>query len=173
LLDEVHWLIENRGWTFTLCGSSAREVKRGAANFGGRAVRYELFGLSASELGDAFSLDRLLNHGYLPRIYESARRSALLDAYVGDYLREEVAAEGLVRRLPSFSDFLDVAALSDGEIVNLSNVARECAVSSHTARSYFEILEDTCSAVGCRRIAAARNAASSAHPSSTSPPSAQ
>jgi hypothetical protein len=38
LLDEVHWLIENRGLHFALCGSSARKVKRGAANLlGGRA----------------------------------------------------------------------------------------------------------------------------------------
>ncbi len=144
LLDEVHWLIENRGWAFALCGSSARKVKRGAANLlGGRALRYELHGLSAVELDTAFELDRMLNHGYLPRIYESAKPGRLLDAYVADYLKEEVAAEGLVRRLPTFSDFLDIAALSDGEIVNFSNVARECGVSSHTARSYFEILEDT------------------------------
>ena len=144
LLDEVHWLIENRGSHFALCGSSARKVRRGAANLlGGRAVRYELRGLTAAELGAAFDLDRMLNHGYLPRIYQAARARRLLDAYVADYLREEVAAEGLVRNLPAFSGFLDAAALSDGEMVNFSNVARECGVSSPTAKAYFEILEDT------------------------------
>jgi len=144
LLDEVHWLIENGGYRFALCGSSARKVRRGSANLlGGRANRYLLFGITAGELGDELDLDRLLNHGTLPRIYgaDSARR--MLDAYVADYLKEEVAAEGLVRNLPSFSDFLDIAALSDGEIVNFSNVARECGVSSPTAKGYFEILEDT------------------------------
>jgi len=144
LLDEVHWLIENRGLHFALCGSSARKVKRGAANLlGGRAVRYELHGLSAHELGRHFDLDRMLNHGYLPRIYEASRPNRMLDAYVADYLKEEIAAEGLVRNLPSFSDFLDVAALSDAEIVNFSNLARECGVSSHTTKSHFQILEDT------------------------------
>lgn len=144
LLDEVHWLIENRGLHFALCGSSARKVRRGAANLlGGRAIRYELHGLTASELGRDFDLDRLLNHGYLPRIYEASRPARMLDAYIADYLKEEVAAEGLVRNLPTFSDFLDVAALSDGELVNFSNIARECGVSSHTTRSHFEILEDT------------------------------
>jgi predicted AAA+ superfamily ATPase len=144
LLDEVHWLLENRGLHFALCGSSARKVKRGAANLlGGRAMRYELHGLTAAELGRDFDLDRMLNHGYLPRIYGASRANRMLDAYVADYLKEEVAAEGLVRNLPTFSDFLDVAALSDGELVNFSNVARECGVSSHTARSHFEILEDT------------------------------
>src|SRR5687768_3757868 len=28
LLNEVHWLIENRGLSFILCGSSARKLKR-------------------------------------------------------------------------------------------------------------------------------------------------
>jgi predicted AAA+ superfamily ATPase len=144
LLDEVHWLIENRGLHFALCGSSARKVKRGAANLlGGRAMRYELHGLTAAELGREFDLDRMLNHGYLPRIYQASRPKKMLDAYVADYLKEEVAAEGLVRNLPSFSDFLDIAAFSDCEIVNFSNIARECGVSSHTTKSHFEILEDT------------------------------
>ena len=144
LLDEVHWLIENRGIRFALCGSSARRVRRGSANLlGGRAFRYGLFGLTARELGGEWDLDRLLNHGYLPRIYGAGQAGRMLDAYVGDYLKEEVAAEGLVRSLPTFSNFLDIAALSDGQMVNFSNVARECGVSSHTAKSYFEILEDT------------------------------
>ena len=144
LLDEVHWLIENRGMRFALCGSSARMVRRGAANLlGGRALRYELRGLASGELGEAFDLDRALNHGYLPSMYDSSRPRRRLDAYIADYLREEVAAEGLVRNLPAFSDFLDAAALSDGEPVNYSNIARDCGVSSPTAKAYFGILEDT------------------------------
>ena len=144
LLDEVHWLMENKALHFALCGSSARKVRRGGANLlGGRALRYELSGLTAGELGGDFDLDRMLNHGYLPRMYESARPRRLLDAYIADYLREEIAAEGLVRNLPSFSDFLDAAALSDGEMVNFANIARECGVSNPTAKGYFEILEDT------------------------------
>ena len=144
LLDEVHWLIENRGLRFALCGSSARKVRRGAANLlGGRALRYDLRGLTAGELGESFDLDRMLNCGYLPAIYESSRHRRRLDAYIADYLRSEVAAEGLVRNLPAFSDFLDAAALSDTRSVNYSNVARECGVSGPTAKAYFGILEDT------------------------------
>ncbi len=144
LLNEVHWLMENRGLCFALCGSSARKVRRGAANLlGGRALRYELRGLTAGELGERFDLDRLLNHGYLPRIHQAARPRRLLDAYIADYLKEEIAAEGLVRNLPAFSGFLDAASLSDTEPVNYSNIARECGVSSQAVRNYFGILEDT------------------------------
>ena len=144
LLDEVHWLIENRGLHFALCGSSARKVRRGAANLlGGRALRYHLHGLTAREIGSDFDLPRMLNHGYLPRMYEAGRPNRLLDAYIADYLREEIAAEGLVRNLPAFAGFLDAAALGDGAMVNCSTIARECGVSSNTVKGYFQILEDT------------------------------
>jgi predicted AAA+ superfamily ATPase len=144
LLDEAHWLHERRGIRLALCGSSARKVRRGRANLlGGRAVRYELHGLMAGEIGAQFNLNRMLNHGYLPRMYESNRPRRLLDAYIADYLKEEVAAEGLVRNLPVFSEFLNTASLSDTELVNFSTIARECGVSSHTIKGHFQILEDT------------------------------
>lgn len=144
LLDEVHWLHERQKVRFALSGSSARKVKRGAANLlGGRAVRYELHGLTSVELGDAFDLNRLINHGYLPTIYGSSQPARLMNSYVADYLKEEVAAEALVRNLPVFSAFLNIASLSDAELVNFSTIARECGVSSHTIKGYFEILEDT------------------------------
>jgi predicted AAA+ superfamily ATPase len=145
LLDEVHWLHERRGMRFALCGSSARKVRRGGANLlGGRALRYELHGLTAGELGDAFDLDRLLNRGYLPRIFASDKPRQLLESYVADYLKEEIAAEGLVRNLPMFSQFLDTAALSDTELVNFATIARECGgVSPPTVKEYFVILVDT------------------------------
>lgn len=144
LLDEVHWLHENRHIHFALCGSSARKVKRGHANLlGGRAIRYEMFGFIAAELYPDFDLNRLLNHGYLPRIYLAKQPRRLLNAYVANYLKEEIAAEGLVRNLPVFSNFLNMAALSDTEPVNFSTIARDCGISSQTIKEYFQILEDT------------------------------
>jgi len=144
LLDEVHWMHEHMKVRFALCGSSARKVRRGAANLlGGRAMRYELHGVTAAELGSEFDLVRMLNRGYLPAIYQGEQPDRMLAAYVGDYLREEVAAEGLVRNLPVFSSFLTAAALGDGELINVANIARECGVSKPTVAGYFGILEDT------------------------------
>lgn len=144
LLDEVHWLIENQGIVFGLCGSSARKVKRGHANLlGGRAVRYELFGLNSRETGENFDLHKMLNAGYLPRHYLAENYHRLLRSYINDYLKEEIADEGLVRNLPAFSDFLNIAALSDAEMLQYSNIARDCHVSMPTVKQYFEILADT------------------------------
>jgi len=144
LLDEVHWLIENLGLVFALCGSSARKLRRGHANLlGGRAVRYDLLGLVFPEVGEEFDLPRFLNHGYLPRHHLASDPARRIQAYVDDYLKEEVAAEGLVRRLPAFATFLWAAALADTELVSFTNVARECGVSGNTAKEYYQILVDT------------------------------
>jgi uncharacterized protein len=143
LLDEVHWLIENRGLSFVLCGSSARKLKRGAANLlGGRALRYELYPLVSAEIRE-FDILRAVNHGLLPRHYLAGAPRRMLEAYVGDYLREEIAAEALTRNIPAFARFLEAAAFCNGEVVNFHNIGRECGVSGPTVKAYFEILEDT------------------------------
>ncbi len=143
LLDEVQWLIVNRRIQFVLCGSSARKLRRGGANLlGGRALRFELFPLVYPEIPD-FDLIRALNHGLLARHYLSEKPQGLMAAYVGDYLKEEIAAEALTRNIPAFSRFLESAAFSNGEIINYQNIASECGVSAPTVKQYFQILEDT------------------------------
>ena len=144
LLDEVHWLIENKGFRFILCGSSARKLKRGHANLlGGRAWRYELFPLTRHELGKEFQLLNALNHGLLPVHYRSPFYRKGLKAYIQNYLKEEIMAEGLSRNIPAFSRFLDIMAYGHGELTNFSNIARDCGVDSKTIREYYQILEDT------------------------------
>lgn len=144
LLDEVHFMIQEKGRVFILCGSSARKLKKGHANLlGGRAIRYELLGLSRQEIGSAFDLLTMLNTGALPSHYGHKNAALALRSYVEDYLREEILHEGLTRNLPVFSDFLRVAAIGDTGIVNLSNIARECGVSVATVRDHYGILTDT------------------------------
>jgi predicted AAA+ superfamily ATPase len=143
LLDEIQWLIVNRSISFILCGSSARKLKRGGGNMlGGRALRYQLFPLVSREI-PAFDLLRGLNQGFLPRHYLADDPGRMVQAYVGDYLKEEIAAEAMTRNIPAFSRFLEVAAFSNGEIVNFTNIAAECGISAATVRNYFEIIEET------------------------------
>ncbi len=143
ILDEVHWLIENEGLRFILCGSSARKLKRGRANLlGGRAWRFEMFPLVTAELGE-WELLEVLNRGLIPSHYLQQNYRRSLRAYTRDYLKEEVFDEGLVRNLPAFSRFFDAMAYSHGELINYSNIARECGVDSKTVKEYFQILVDT------------------------------
>lgn len=143
VLDEVHWLIENRGMKFVLCGSSARKLKRGGANLlGGRAWRFEMHPLTSRELGEV-DLLRALNHGLVPIHYLQGDATRSLRAYVQDYLKEEIFDEGLCRNLTAFSRFFDAVGFTHGQLVNYSNIARDCGVDSKTVKQYFSILEDT------------------------------
>lgn len=144
ILDEVHGLIESKGFQFILCGSSARKLKRGHANLlGGRAWRYEMHPLVSPEIR-SLDLLRALNHGLIPSHYlEGDTYPKSLKAYVQDYLKEEVFAEGLTRNIPAFSRFFDAMGYSHGELVNYSNAARDCGVDAKTVREYYQILVDT------------------------------
>jgi len=143
LLDEIHWLIENKGLRFILSGSSARKLKRGKANLlGGRAWRYEMHPLVSAEIGD-MDLLRTLNQGMIPDHYLEAEYGKSLQAYVRDYLKEEVFDEGLTRNIPAFSRFFDAMGYSHGELTNYANIARECGVDAKTVKEYYQILIDT------------------------------
>ncbi len=143
LLDEVQWLIVNHHYSFILCGSNARKLKRGGANLlGGRALRYELYPLIYKEIPE-FDLLRALNNGLLPRHYLAKDAQPLLQAYVVNYLKEEIAAEALTRNIPAFAKFLEAAAFSNGEIASYTSIASDCGISAPTVKEYFQILEDT------------------------------
>jgi predicted AAA+ superfamily ATPase len=143
ILDEVHWLIENKKLNFILCGSSARKLKRGKANLlGGRAWRYEMFPLVTEELKD-INLLRILNRGMIPDHYLRDGYEKSLRGYVHDYLKEEVFAEGLTRNIPAFARFFDAVGYTHGELTNFSNIARDCGVDAKTVREYYQILVDT------------------------------
>ena len=147
LLDVAHRLIESTRKRFVLTGSSGRKLRRGASNLlAGRAFVYNLYPLTAPELEDAFGLDDALSWGTLPGIYSlrgDDDKQAYLRAYALTYLKEEIVAEQIVRRLDPFRQFLEVAAQSNGTIVNYANIARDVGVDPKTVISYFSILEDT------------------------------
>lgn len=143
LLDEVHWLIVNRGIRFVLCGSSARKLKRVGTNLlGGRALPVMLFPFVSAEIPD-FDLFRAINNGMIPRHYMVQNPQKRLEAYIGVYLKEEIQEEAVVRQLSSFNRFLDVAAQCDGEMINYTSIAQDCGVSATTIKEYFNILEQT------------------------------
>ena len=143
LLNEVHRLISEFGIRFVLCGSSARKLKRKGYNtLGGRAFPCYLYPLVSAEIPD-LDIDRAVNNGMMPLHYPAKNATRLLASYVDVYLKEEIQAEALVRDLDNFERFLEVAALTDGEMVNYANIASDCGVSAKTVKEYFSILQDT------------------------------
>ncbi len=143
LLDEAHWLIENTEISFLLTGSSVRKLRRSHANLlGGRAWRRTMTPLSFIET-EGFNLEDIMVSGLLPPHYLSNNSIEDIRGYVADYLKDEIAAEAAVRNIPSFSEFLRIAAITTSELLNYTNVARETGISAKVVRGYFEILEDT------------------------------
>lgn len=143
LLNEVHRLISEKRLRFILCGSSARKLKRKGYNtLGGRACPVFLYPFVSAEIPD-FDLHHAICYGMLPPHYLARNPRRRLSAYIDIYLKEEIKEEALVRNLNAFQRFLEVAALTDGEIINRNNIAQDCGVSANTVSGYFDILEDT------------------------------
>src|SRR4030042_6855777 len=143
LLYEVHRLIERNKYRFVLTGSSARKLRRKGANLlAGRALTYHMHPLTAAELGKDFDLARSLQFGHLPSAYTETDPVRYLESYVRTYLETEVMQEGLTRNLGAFARFLEAASFSQGAMLNISEVARECAVERKVVEDYFVILED-------------------------------
>lgn len=148
LLDLVHKLIEEKiGKIFILTGSSARKLKHGGANLlAGRAFTYHLFPLSCFELGEHFNLQEAIEFGTLPKLFEfnnNESKVSFLKSYGEMYLKEEIWNEHLIRKLDPFRRFLEVAAQSNGKIINYTKIAEDVGVDFKTIKEYFSILEDT------------------------------
>lgn len=143
LLDEVHWLMVEKGLWFILSGSSARKIKKsGANNLGGRAIPETLFPLVSAEIPD-FDIERAIQNGMIPRHYMVANARNRMRAYIDLYVKEEIIEEALVQNVDEFIRFMEVAAIMDGEILNYENVASDCGVSANTVKAYYKILVDT------------------------------
>jgi predicted AAA+ superfamily ATPase len=147
LLDIVHSLLSTKSATFVLTGSSSRKLKRGGANLlAGRASVRELFPMTAIEIGESFHLESALQWGTLPEIFSidsEAEKRDFLMAYSLTYLKEEIAAEQVVRKVDAFRGFLEVAAQSNAKLLNATKIARDVGVDTKTVQTYFSILEDT------------------------------
>lgn len=148
LLDSIHQLIEKTNKIFVMTGSSARKLRYGGANLlAGRAFVYNLHPFTSFEIGNDFTLDQALHWGTLPSvIYKmetDEEKADFLRAYTQTYLKEEIWLEQFIRKIEPFRRFLDVAAQCNGEILNISNMARDVGVDDKTIKQYFSILEDT------------------------------
>jgi len=146
LLDIVHELLETAKYKFVLTGSSARKLKRFSSNLlAGRAFHYNLFPLTAKELGQEFNIGDVLRWGSLPSVFgtSEASKEEYLRSYTQTYLREEILQEQIVRNAVPFRSFLEIAGQENGNIINYSNIAKDVGVDTKTVISYFQVLEDT------------------------------
>ena len=146
LLDEVHFLIEERNIRFLLTGSSARKLRNSGVNLlGGRATQRHFHPFNFAEIGNHpnYNLSYIFEHGLLPSMFLSSDIEEDLSAYVDTYLTEEIAAEGFSRNIPNFARFLTVASVSNSQLINYTNIASDSQVPVQTVKQWFQVLEDT------------------------------
>lgn len=144
ILSLIHSLLEeNKNLRFILTGSSSRKLKRADVDLlAGRAIKLNMYPFLPLELNEFFSLDKALNYGLVPLIYFSEEPEKTLSSYISLYIKEEVQAEALVRNVPAFSRFLEAVSFSHANVLNVSEVSRECEVERKTVENYLKILED-------------------------------
>ena len=143
LLNEVHRLIEEKSINFLLTGSSARKLKQQHTNLlAGRARKANLFPLTSYEIKD-FNFNRYLHIGGLPMVYLSDEPYEELESYVDLFLKDEIQSESLVRNIPGFNNFLQMAAITSGQMINFTKIASDIGLPVSTVREYYHILEDT------------------------------
>ena len=143
LLNEVHRLIEEKKIRFLLTGSSARKLKHGGANLlAGRARSMQMFPLTSMEIPN-FDLERYCNVGGLPAIHQSEESWQDLRDYCQLYLKEEIIAEAVVRKIDHYARFLDVMGSVSGDELNYQSIANDSGVPSRTVANFIEILKDT------------------------------
>jgi predicted AAA+ superfamily ATPase len=150
LLNYIQMGIDRLNHVYILSGSSARKLKRGGANLlGGRALDLKLHPLTAMEIDQLFNLDNALQYGTLPKIYSliTEKKWELvlghLKSYVTTYIKEEIQAEAITRNVGAFQRFLNVAGQNNAQVIEFSNISRECSVPASTVKEYYQILEDT------------------------------
>jgi len=153
IMDVLQYLLDEKKIVLVATGSSARKMRQEHTNWLPGRVRVEhLHPLTWKEsrllcsdgYEEALFEDRLL-YGGLPGVLSQGRgqRTEDLRSYASLYLEEEIRKEAVVRRLPPFARFLQLAALESGSSPNLSKLAGDVGVSHTTIREYYQILEDT------------------------------
>ena len=143
LLNEVHRLIEHKGFKFVLTGSSARSLRKAGTNLlAGRALTYKMHPLIIQEMGNDFDMQEVIKYGLLPSVIGHPDPKKYLESYVQTYIREEVIQEGLTRNVGAFARFLEVASFSQGQVLNVSEIGRELGLNRLMVSNYFDILED-------------------------------
>ncbi|MBR6295609.1 MAG: ATP-binding protein [Treponema sp.] len=146
LLDEIHFLIEDRNIRFLMTGSSARKLKNTGVNLlGGRATERHFHPFNFAEIGKHpdYNLPFIFEHGLLPSMFLSENLDEDLAAYIDTYLTEEIAAEGAARNIPAFARFLTTAALTNSQLLNYTNIANDAQLPVQTVRQWYDVLEST------------------------------
>lgn len=139
-----------RKGAFALTGSEQFHLMRGVSDsLAGRIALQRLYPLSAQELLNAGHIERspsglqliLLRGGYPECWGNSLDTSLWRQSYLDTYVERDVRAHFGVQQCEAFYRFLRLLAARAGQLLNMSELARDCHISQPTAREWLSILE--------------------------------
>jgi len=147
LMDGIQYLIDKRLGQFILTGSSARKLRhnKNINLLPGRVIQLRLDPFSLEELKTIPPIENFLLYGSLPAIFletNSSIKDEELDSYVDLYLENEVRSEALVRDIGAFENFLKLASIESGNLINFDRISKDVGVARTTIAAYYQILED-------------------------------
>lgn len=132
---------------FVLTGSQQFGLLSGVTqSLAGRVGMTRLLPLSLTELPDsqtdALGLDSLMLRGMYPVLHtQDLRWADWFASYVATYVERDVRQVLNVQDLSTFQRFLRLCAARTGQLLNVSALAGETGVTSHTARAWLSVLE--------------------------------
>ena len=148
-------------------GSSTFEIKKKTEKaLVGRALTFEVFGLSFKEFlrfkeyqsRDAPVLtdikrDELKNlftefalYGSYPQIAllaEKGKKEKYLWQIIDTYLKKDIRDLAYVQEIEKFNKLLEILASQTGQLLNVNELGRTCALSEQTVKHYLFVLENT------------------------------
>lgn len=114
----------------------------------GRVAIFRLFPFDFQELKSADWLQNdyttHLLKGFYPAIYDRNIRAVdFYPNYIETYIQRDVSELLAIQDMSLFRKFLALCATRAGQILNMSNLAKECGISSPTVKSWLSALENS------------------------------
>ncbi len=114
----------------------------------GRVAIFRLFPFDFQELKSADWLQNdyttHLLKGFYPAIYDRNIRAVdFYPNYIETYIQRDVSELLAIQDMSLFRKFLALCATRAGQILNMSNLARKCGISSPTVKSWLSALENS------------------------------
>lgn len=131
---------------FILTGSQKFPLMKDVSeSLAGRTALVELENLSCAELAMTSSEDwpATLARGFFPELWRQPTLSAseFYAAFVATYLERDVRQILNVQSLRDFERFLRSCAARSGQLLNMSDLARDVGIKPQTARDWLSVLE--------------------------------
>lgn len=136
---------------YVLTGSQVFPLMKGASeSLAGRIAIFQLYPLSWREIPHEDLLDEKkvaeqILKGFYPEFQVQPELTPKLwhGAYLSTYIERDIRSLRNIRDLAEFQRFLVLLAARAGQLLNLSEVGKECGISQTTAKDWLTLLQAT------------------------------